>query len=38
MIDWDRTDDRGRQVQSGVYFCRLETNGMVLIRKLVIVR
>jgi hypothetical protein len=32
---WDRTDDRGRVAQPGVYFTRLEMSGKVLQRKIV---
>lgn len=35
---WDGSDDSGRQVASGVYFCRLQVAGEVQIKKMVVVR
>ncbi len=37
-VAWDGTDDRGRPVTSGLYFCRLNTNGRSLTRRLVLLR
>jgi flagellar hook assembly protein FlgD len=36
QVTWNRTDDAGRQVACGVYFCRLQTGGTDLSRKLVV--
>jgi flagellar hook assembly protein FlgD len=35
---WDGTDDRGRDLASGVYFYRLETDGVVETRRMVLSR
>jgi len=35
QVTWNRTDDAGRKVACGVYFCRLQTDGANLSRKLV---
>lgn len=35
---WDGTDDSGRSVPSGVYFCRVSVNGKVSVAKLTMVR
>lgn len=35
-ITWSRTDDHGRNVPAGVYFCRLETDDHRATRKLVL--
>jgi len=35
-VFWDRTDDSGRQVPAGVYFCRLSADGTTASRKLVV--
>jgi len=35
-VFWDRTDDAGRQVAAGVYFCRLSAHGATVSRKLVV--
>lgn len=37
-VAWDGTDDRGRAVRSGLYFCRLDAAGTRLSRRLVVVR
>ncbi len=37
-IRWDGTDDRGRCVASGVYFCRLTGDGIDETRKMVLLR
>ncbi len=37
-IFWDGLDDRKRRVSAGVYFCRFETEGHSLIRKVVRLR
>ena len=36
QVTWNRTDEAGRSVASGVYFCRLSAGGTVLSRKLVV--
>ena len=33
-VQWDATDARGQQVASGLYFCRMQAEGMVLLQKL----
>ena len=38
FIVWDGTDDTGRDVASGVYLCRMETEKHRAVRKLVLVR
>lgn len=35
---WDGTDARGREVGSGVYFCRLDINGASVRKKMVLIR
>jgi len=35
---WDAKDDHGRRVVSGVYFCRLEVEGVVKKHKMVLIR
>lgn len=35
---WDIRNDKGREVASGVYFCRLETTGFTGTRKIVVVK
>jgi len=35
---WDGRDDSGREVASGIYFYRLETEKKVLSRKMVLLR
>jgi hypothetical protein len=35
QVTWNRTDDAGKTVARGVYFCRLQTGGADLSRKLV---
>jgi len=37
-IEWDGRDDSGRQLNSGVYVCRVQVGGQVLSRKIVMVR
>lgn len=37
-VRWDGTDDRGRKVSSGVYFCRLESGSFREGRKLVLLK
>ena len=37
-IVWSGLDDQGRQVSSGVYFCRLETDDQSAIKKMTILR
>jgi hypothetical protein len=37
-IGWDGTDNRGRSVASGVYFCRINTEDFKQSRKMVLVR
>ena len=36
--DWDGTDDRGANVASGVYFCKIVAGDRPLIRKMALVR
>lgn len=36
QVFWNRTDDAGRQVACGVYFCRLSADGATVSRKLVV--
>jgi subtilisin family serine protease len=36
QLSWNRTDDAGKTVACGVYFCRFETDGASASRKLVI--
>ena len=36
QVRWNRTDDAGRTVARGVYFCRLHADGTDLSRKLVV--
>jgi hypothetical protein len=38
LVTWDGTDQSGREVASGVYFYRLNTNGFSQIRKMVKLR
>jgi flagellar hook assembly protein FlgD len=38
VLPWDGRDHKGVQVASGVYFYRLETEGAILARKLVLVK
>ncbi|MBN1543082.1 T9SS type A sorting domain-containing protein [candidate division KSB1 bacterium] len=35
---WDGRDDRGRTVTSGLYLCRLQTNGRVFTQKILLMR
>jgi len=37
-ILWDGRDNRGNQVSSGVYFCRLRASGRTLSKKMVMIR
>lgn len=37
-IEWDGRDDRGREVASGVYYCRMIATGADLTRKTVLLR
>ncbi|HXL15098.1 MAG TPA: FlgD immunoglobulin-like domain containing protein, partial [Methylomirabilota bacterium] len=37
-ITWDGTNDRGRDLASGAYFYRLEANGVVEAKKLILLR
>ncbi len=37
-VTWDGRDGSGHMLESGVYFCRIEGNGPVLLRKLVMLR
>ena len=37
-VTWDGRDERGRQVGSGVYVCRLRSAGRQASRKLLVVR
>jgi len=36
-VTWDGTDDNGRPLGAGVYFCRLEAQGRVLTQKIMMV-
>ncbi len=35
---WDGTDDRGREVSSGIYFCRLSAGSSSQVRKMVLMK
>ena len=37
-IRWDGSDDRGRQSASGVYFCRLDAGGAIVVRKMMTIK
>jgi len=37
-VIWNGRDDAGRQVGSGVYFCRLESSGTAATRKLILLK
>lgn len=37
-MSWDATDAHGKAVASGVYFCRIEAQGSVISRKLLLLR
>lgn len=37
-IQWDGTDDNGRPLSQGVYFCRINTSGSTLTQKMVLVK
>ena len=37
-IQWDRSDDRGRSVEPGIYFTRLDVNGKAYQQKIVTLR
>ena len=37
-VTWDGQDDAGRQAPTGVYFYRLEVNGEVGVRKMMLVK
>ncbi|MFH1501472.1 MAG: metallophosphoesterase [Candidatus Eisenbacteria bacterium] len=38
VVAWDLRDDGGEEVASGIYFCRLETGGQAVARKLVVLK
>jgi hypothetical protein len=38
MVNWDGSNDRGRLVANGIYFCRLDAPGFTVTRKLVLQR
>lgn len=38
QVTWDGRDETGRQVASGIYFCRLEAQGQMQTRKLTLIR
>jgi hypothetical protein len=38
VMTWDRRDDAGRGVRTGIYFARLEVAGHVLVRKIAMLR
>jgi hypothetical protein len=35
---WDATDDNNNPVSSGIYFYRLETNELTLLKKMLLIR
>lgn len=37
-ITWNGEDDRGKQLASGIYFCRLESGNRILIQKLILMK
>jgi flagellar hook assembly protein FlgD len=39
-VTWDGKDDSGKEVASGIYFCRLKVSGLELVqpRKMVLLR
>jgi hypothetical protein len=37
-VNWDGTDDRGRQIGSGVYFYRIQAGDFVSTRKMVVLK
>lgn len=37
-IHWDRRDDSGQEVMSGIYFCHLEAGNFVSVKKIVILQ
>ncbi len=37
-VHWDGKDDSGRPVAAGVYFCQLRTQGLVAVRKMLLLR
>ncbi len=37
-LEWDGTDDRGREVSSGIYFCRINAGDEVAVRKMVLLK
>jgi hypothetical protein len=37
-VDWNGRDDKGVQLASGVYFCRMEASDFVFVRKMLIIR
>jgi hypothetical protein len=37
-LEWDGTDDKGREVSSGVYFCRINAGDKVAVRKMVLLK
>jgi hypothetical protein len=37
-VTWDRTDDRGRPLASGVYFVRLRAGGRIEMRPLLVIQ
>ena len=38
IVSWDGKDSRGKQVSSGVYFCRLEAGGYTQCKRMVVMR
>jgi hypothetical protein len=38
LVEWDGTDDHGGLVASGTYFYQLETDGLITVRKMILVR
>jgi hypothetical protein len=38
VVDWDGTDERGREVSSGIYFYRMTADGFSDVRKMVLLK
>jgi len=38
MIDWDGRDEKGLEMQSGMYFCRYEFAGKIITQKIILTR
>jgi flagellar hook assembly protein FlgD len=37
-VEWNGRDDRGQQAASGLYFCRMENDGVIITAKMLLVR